>query len=107
MKDAAVSSVTSVQISKIMQTRSVKLRLKMTVTDLKRILAGIATVILILDSSLFCRMAKKKPQCVICRTVLASESMLPNKLKHHTGSSHPQFINKPREFFPPKLNDLK
>ena len=26
---------------------------------------------------------KKKPQCVICSKVLASESMLPNKLKRH------------------------
>ena len=36
---------------------------------------------------------KEKPQCVICSKVLASESMLPNELKGHLGSSHAQFIN--------------
>ena len=33
--------------------------------------------------------------------------MLPIKLKRHLESSHPQFVNKPREFFARKLNDLK
>ena len=42
---------------------------------------------------------KEKPQCVICSKVLASESMLPNKLKRHLKTSHPQFIDKPRNFF--------
>ena len=33
---------------------------------------------------------EEKPQCVISSKVLASESMLPNKLKRHLGKSHPQ-----------------
>ena len=33
--------------------------------------------------------------------------MLPNKLKRHSGSSHPPFVYKPKEFFARKLNDLK
>ena len=49
---------------------------------------------------------EEKLQCVIWSKVLASESTLPNKLKRHLGSSHPQFINKPR-VFSRKLNDLK
>ena len=43
----------------------------------------------------------------MCSKVLASESMLPNKLKRLLRSSHPQFVDKPREFFARKLNDLK
>ena len=50
---------------------------------------------------------KKKPQCVICSKVLASESMLPNKLKRYLKTSYPQFVDKPRDFFARKLNDLK
>ena len=50
---------------------------------------------------------EEKPQCVVCSKVLASESMLPNKLKRHLTSSHPQFVNKPRGVFARKLNDLK
>ena len=50
---------------------------------------------------------KEKPQCVICSKVLASESMLPNKLKRHLQTSHPQFVDKPRDFFSRKLNDLE
>ena len=50
---------------------------------------------------------EQKPQCVICNKVLASERMLPNKLKRHLKTSHPQFVDKPRDFFARKLNDLK
>ena len=39
---------------------------------------------------------EEKPQCVICSKVLASESMLPNKLKRHLKTSHPQFVDKTR-----------
>ena len=53
------------------------------------------------------RNGEEKPQCVICSKVLASESMLPNKLKRHLKTSHPQFVDKPRDFFSRKLNDLK
>ena len=42
---------------------------------------------------------EEKPQCVICNKKLASESMLPNKLKRHLTSSHPKFASKPRNFF--------
>ena len=53
------------------------------------------------------RNGEEKPQCVIGSKVLASESMLPNKLKRHLKTSHPQFVDKPRDFFSRKLNDLK
>ena len=33
--------------------------------------------------------------------------MLLNKLKRHLKTSHPQFVNKPRDFFAQNLNDLK
>ena len=42
---------------------------------------------------------EKKPQSVICSKALASESMLPNKLERHLTTLHPQFANKPRNFF--------
>ena len=41
---------------------------------------------------------EEKPQCVICSKVLASENMLPNKLKHHLKTSQLQFVDKPRIF---------
>ena len=50
---------------------------------------------------------EEKPQCVICNKILASESMLPNKLKRHLTSSHRQFESKSRSFFARKLNDMK
>ena len=50
---------------------------------------------------------EQKPQCVICSKVLASERMLPNKLKRQLKTSHPQFVDKPRDFFARKLNDPK
>ena len=53
------------------------------------------------------RNGEEKPQCVICSKVLASDSMLPNKLKRHLKTSHPQFVDKPKDFFSRKLNDLK
>ena len=53
------------------------------------------------------RNGEEKPQCVICSKVLASESMLPNKLKRHLKTSHPQFVDKPRDYFSRNLNDLK
>ena len=52
------------------------------------------------------RNGEEKPLCVICSKVLGSESMLPNKLKRHLKTSHPQFVDKPRDFFSRKLNDL-
>ena len=53
------------------------------------------------------RNGEEKPQYVICSKVLASESMLPNKLKCHLKTSHPQFVDKPRDFFSRKLNDIR
>ena len=50
---------------------------------------------------------EEKPQCVICNKILASESMLSNKLKRHLTSSHPKFASKPRNFFARKLTDMK
>ena len=50
---------------------------------------------------------EEKPQCVICNKILASESMLPNKLKRHLTSSHPQLKSKPRSLSARKLNDMK
>ena len=38
---------------------------------------------------------------------MTSESILPNKLKRHLKTSHPQFVDKRRDFFARKLNDLK
>ena len=49
---------------------------------------------------------EEKPQCVICSKVLASESMLPNKLKRHLKTSHRQFVDKSRDCFARKLNNL-
>ena len=49
--------------------------------------------------SFILRNGEEKPQCVICSMVLATESMLPNKLKRHLKTSHPQFVCKPRHFF--------
>ena len=50
---------------------------------------------------------EEKSQCVTCSKVLASESMLLNKLKRPLKISHPQFLNNPRDFFAQKLNDPK
>ena len=50
---------------------------------------------------------EEKPQCVICDKILASKSMLPNKLKRHLTSSHSKFACKSRNFFARKLSDMK
>ena len=50
---------------------------------------------------------EEKPQSVICSKILASESMLPNKLKSHLKTSHSQFVYKPRDFFARKSNDKR
>ncbi|XP_023211413.1 zinc finger BED domain-containing protein 5-like, partial [Centruroides sculpturatus] len=54
------------------------------------------------------------PQCVVCHKVLAAESMLPNKLKHHLETIHSNLIKscgfpcrKPQDFFARKLRELK
>ena len=48
---------------------------------------------------------EQKHQWIICNKILTSESMLPNKLKQHLASSHPQFASKPRNIFAQKSND--
>ena len=47
------------------------------------------------------------PQCVICKTTLANESMKPGKLKLHFTKVHPVIINKDIEFFKFKETQLK
>jgi hypothetical protein len=37
---------------------------------------------------------------------LASECMLPNKLKHHFETTHPSVVSKSREYFSTKLKEL-
>ena len=49
----------------------------------------------------------RKNLSVLFRKLVASESMLPDKLRRYLTSSDQQFINKPREFFARKLNDTK
>ena len=52
------------------------------------------------------RYGKECPQCVICRKLLANESMLPNKLKRHLSSALPSLVEKPKEYFLRKLKNL-
>ncbi|GBP23584.1 SCAN domain-containing protein 3 [Eumeta japonica] len=40
-----------------------------------------------------------KPLCVICNTELANESMKPSKLMRHLELKHPEYKEKPKEFF--------
>ncbi|XP_075340393.1 SCAN domain-containing protein 3-like, partial [Odontesthes bonariensis] len=44
-----------------------------------------------------------QPQCVICKEVLANDSMRPNK--RHIETKHPTLATKPREFFDRKLSE--
>lgn len=44
-----------------------------------------------------------RPQCVVCLTVLASDSMKPNKLRRHFETKHAELVNKPKEYFAQKL----
>lgn len=50
---------------------------------------------------------EERPQCVLCLKVLASDSMLPSKLKRHLETNHTNMVGKPREFFERKLKELK
>lgn len=47
------------------------------------------------------------PQCVVCLTVLASDSMKPNKLRRHLETKHAELVNKSKEFFPRKSNSFQ
>lgn len=48
-----------------------------------------------------------KPQCVICATVLANDALKPAKLKRHLETVHPNFSDRPSQFFEGKLENLK
>ena len=52
------------------------------------------------------RNGEECPQCVICNKLLANESMLPNKLKRHLSSAHSSLVEKPKEYFLRKLENL-
>jgi hypothetical protein len=45
------------------------------------------------------------PQCVPCMKVLASECMLPSKLKHCLETTHLSVVSKSRDYFSRKLNE--
>ncbi len=45
-------------------------------------------------------------QSIICAKVLANECMRLSKLIRHLQTTHPQYRNKPREFFERKAKDL-
>jgi hypothetical protein len=49
---------------------------------------------------------EERPQCVLCMKVLASECMLPSKLKHHLKTTHPSVVSKSRDYFSRKLKEL-
>jgi hypothetical protein len=49
---------------------------------------------------------EERPQCVLCTKVLASECMLPNKLKRHLEITHPSVVSKSRDYFSRKLKEL-
>jgi len=46
---------------------------------------------------------EERPQCVLCLKVLSSESLKPSKLRRHLESTHPEFKDKPVEFFQRQL----
>jgi hypothetical protein len=49
---------------------------------------------------------EERPQCVLCMEVLASECMLPSKLKRHLETTHPSVVSKSRDYFSRKLKEL-
>jgi hypothetical protein len=49
---------------------------------------------------------EEMPQCVLCMKVLASECMLPSKLKCHLETTHPSVVSKSRDYFSRKLKEL-
>jgi hypothetical protein len=49
---------------------------------------------------------KERPQCALCMKVLASECMLPHKLKHHLETTHPSIVSKFCDYFSRKLKEL-
>jgi hypothetical protein len=49
---------------------------------------------------------EKRPQCVLCMKVLASECMLPSTLKRHLETTDPSVVSKSRDYFSRKLKEL-
>jgi hypothetical protein len=49
---------------------------------------------------------EERPQCVLSMKVLASECMLPSKLKRHLETTHPSVVSKSRDYFSRKLKEL-
>jgi Fe-S cluster assembly ATPase SufC len=49
---------------------------------------------------------EEKPKCVLCLKILASECMLPSKLKSHLDITHPSIVSKSRDYFSRKLREL-
>jgi hypothetical protein len=47
-----------------------------------------------------------RPYCVLCMKVLASERVLPSKLKHPLETTHPSIVSKYRDYFRKKLKEL-
>ena len=45
--------------------------------------------------------------CVICSEKLANESLKPTKLKRHLETLHPDFVDKPLDFFQRKAQEIK
>jgi hypothetical protein len=41
---------------------------------------------------------EERSQCVLCMKVLASECMLPSKLKRHLETTHPSVVSKSRDY---------
>jgi hypothetical protein len=50
---------------------------------------------------------EERPQCVLCLSVLAADSMKPNKLKRHLETKHSEMEHKPQEYFRRKLDDVR
>jgi hypothetical protein len=42
---------------------------------------------------------EERPQCDLCMKVLASECMLPSKLKRHLETTHPSVVSESRDYF--------
>lgn len=49
----------------------------------------------------------EKPRCLLCDTVLCSESLKPSKLKRHFETKHKDYQGKPRSFFQKKLEQVE
>lgn len=48
---------------------------------------------------------EKRPVCILCLRTLAVDSMMPNKLRRHSETLHPNDIHKTLDFFQRKLEN--